>query len=566
MPTILLIQDETSAAATEAALGEVREQGWPVVTIHGVADGIEYLLREPTDCVILDLDLPQTTDLDTFNRLQNVASHVPVVVLTTPEGEQHALLWIHAGAQDYLVKGEFDSRSMLRSIRCALERRQIRNELSRLAQYDPLSGLPNRALFRDRLRQALARSARESVPLAVLFMDLDDFKSANDTLGHDVGDLLLRTVSERLVGCVRRTDTVARMAGDEFTAIIECPTGIPAAAHVAEKIRSTLARPFVLNGHTIQISVSIGIAMAPSVDADPAMADRLLKRADMAMYRSKRQGGNRFQFHSSDMSRELAAQVALERDLQHALPRGEFVLHYQPQFALRDRSPIGLEALLRWRHPKRGLLHPGAFLRTTEDTGLILQVGEWVLRTACQQAAKWDAAGVSSLPLAINLSNLQLRQPDMGPLLARTLAETGWDAHRLELEFTEAGLMGFDRAHETLAPLTALGVRIALDDFGAGLSSLQAVKRLPLSTLKLDPTLTHAVTEGPQDAAVVAAAIALGHALDLRTVAEGLETPEQIAHLVELGCDAGQGYILHPPESAEAITDWLRNRGSAAVA
>jgi diguanylate cyclase (GGDEF)-like protein len=439
----------------------------------------------------------------------------------------------------------------------AIERRQAEAQLQVLAHYDALTLLPNRGLFRDRLDQALAHAERHKGQVAVMFLDLDRFKTINDTLGHDSGDLLLREVSARLRQCVREEDTVARLGGDEFTVILEQINKPEDAAIVAGKIIEALAPPILLSGHETFLTPSIGVTIYPW---DNSNSENLLKNADTAMYRVKQEGGNGYRFFSPEMNTLATGRLEMESGLRRALEREEFVVYYQPKVDLASGAIIGAEALLRWKHPDRGLISPGEFIPILEETGQIEQVGEWVLKTVCSQIRSWQDAAMPSLDVAVNLSARQLQRNNLSTTIAGILKETGLAPSFLELEVTESMLMHDPKyAVDILTQIRAKGVvHIDVDDFGTGYSSLSYLKRFPIDALKLDKSFVDGLPHDEDDVAICRAVIALGHSLKLRVIAEGVENDEQLAFLYHNGCDVIQGYIVSPPLPADAFAQLVR--------
>jgi len=427
--------------------------------------------------------------------------------------------------------------------------------LYRLAHHDALTGLPNRLLFVDRLSQAMAQANRNERLVAVMLLDLDRFKAINDTLGHTMGDLLLRNVAERLVSCVREDDTVARLGGDEFTIMLPEIQYIQDAATVAQKILDAFTQPFFLDGHELFIGTSIGIALYPFNED----LNLLLRDADIAMYEVKQQGGNNYQFYTTEMNTASLRRLSLEGALRRALERGEFVLHYQPQFDLVRNEIVGAEALIRWRHPDLGLLGPMEFIPLAEENGLIIPIGEWALRAACAQNRAWQLAGLPSLRMSVNLSVRQFYQKDLVDTVSRILEQTGLDSRYLELEITESCLM--QNTQTTMAMLSEfnrMGVRFAIDDFGTGYSSLAYLKRFPIDTLKIDRSFVCDIGSDPDDAAIVKAIVALTRSLEMRVIAEGVETREQMDFLRAHRCDEIQGYLVSRPLPAEDFAALLK--------
>ncbi len=460
-------------------------------------------------------------------------------------------------------------------VRDITDRKLTQDRLSFLANYDSLTGLPNRAFFRDRLAQAMTRARRQGTPLALMFLDLDNFKVVNDSLGHAVGDQLLRHVAETVKGCLRDVDsllprggeegfTLSRLGGDEFTVIAEGVAGAEDAALIARRILDALERPYRLLDNELYASASIGITLFPADDSD---LDGLVRHTDMAMYRAKAMGRGTFAFYSEELSAEIAARLQLENNLRRAVEQQEFVLFYQPKADLASGRITGVEALLRWDCPGQGMVPPDRFIAVLEDSGLILPAGAWILRTACAQLAAWDRAGLPRLDLAVNLSARQFSQPLLASFVAETLLETGIEPHRLELELTERLVMEDNVANRNvLAALAALGVRVAIDDFGTGHSSLSYLKRFDIDTLKIDRSFVSELPHDPEDGAIATAIVAMGHSLKMRVVAEGVETQEQADFLRSLGCDEIQGYLLSRPMPAARLAGWLQARQGAVAA
>jgi diguanylate cyclase (GGDEF)-like protein/PAS domain S-box-containing protein len=461
------------------------------------------------------------------------------------------------------------SRSVLREnsrpigsvllIRDIRERKRAEQRLHYMASYDELTGLPNRSLFGDRLGQTLAQAKRSGREAGCIFIDLDRFKAVNDTYGHGIGDKLLNLVAQRLQECVRSVDTVGRLSGDEFAIAISNLAKADDANLVARKVVSALAHPFDLDGHPTYMTASLGIALYPIDGEDPAI---LLKNADTAMFRAKQLGRNNFQFYLPQMNERAAVRLQMETQLRIALERGQFLLHYQPKANLASGEISGFEALLRWQHPERGLVPPLEFISILEDTGLIVAVGEWVLRTACAQIGHWQAQGMPPRPVAVNLSARQFQDKNLGLVIAAIIADSGIDPGLLEIELTESMLMNnAEEATRTLNEINAGGVRLAMDDFGTGYSSLAYLRRFPLDVLKIDRAFIRNVATDPDDAAIVLAMISLAHSMKLEVVAEGVETEAQMSFLRMHGCDEIQGYYFaRPMPAAECTRALAENR------
>jgi diguanylate cyclase (GGDEF)-like protein/PAS domain S-box-containing protein len=449
---------------------------------------------------------------------------------------------------------------VLAIVRDISQRKVLEEQLAHRALHDSLTGLPNRALFVDRLEHALTHTARNGGHLAILFMDLDDFKYVNDTLGHEAGDRLLNMVAKRVQRGLRDQDTLARFGGDEFVVLVEDIMSGHVAEQVAERILKLLEPPFSLAEEELSVSASIGIALS-----FPTASDQwgiLLSQADAAMYEAKRQGKARYAIYDPATHLRSRERLRMGNQLKVALERSEFVLHYQPKVDLRTGTIVHMEALLRWHHPQRGVVLPSEFIPLAEETDLITPLGQWVLKEACSQIRRWQELypRARTLVADVNLSARQFHQPDLGGEAAQILKETGLDPSHLELEITESVLM--EDAPSTAAPLEQLkdlGVRVAIDDFGTGYSSLSYLKRLPVDTLKIDRSFISGLTSDLEDEVLVSGMINLAHALGLRVVAEGVETEQQAARLKAMGCEMAQGYQFYRPVSAEAATSLLAN-------
>jgi diguanylate cyclase (GGDEF)-like protein/PAS domain S-box-containing protein len=438
----------------------------------------------------------------------------------------------------------------------AVRRHQTQTRLAYMAEFDGLTGLPNRNLLHDRLTQSLAQASRREWQGAVLFIDLDRFKLVNDTLGHHVGDRLIAEVGRRLQQCLRAGDTVGRVSGDEFGVVLAELAQADHAAIVAQKILDALARPFDLGGNEAYVTASIGISVFPSDGAD---AETLLKNADMAMYRAKELTRNAYCFFTGEMNQRSVAKLQLNTDLRRAIERREFVLHYQPKIDLADGRLDGVEALLRWNHPQRGMVSPADFIPALEDSGLILPVGEWVLEEAAAQLRAWQREGLRPVPVSVNLSAKQFRRRDLDALIHRTLSAAGVPATLIELEITESCLMEDpEDAVRLLASLRGAGLRISVDDFGTGYSSLSYLTRLPLNALKIDRSFVRDAVSSGEAASIVRAVIDMAHNLSFIVVAEGVETAEQMAFLQRHRCDLGQGYLFARPMPAAQLAERLK--------
>jgi diguanylate cyclase (GGDEF)-like protein/PAS domain S-box-containing protein len=676
--SILLIQEDSADAATVSAVLSKTTDAWAqVVWVKTLEEALRHLAggSEETGIVaiLVDLFLPDSRGLDTFESIFAVAPHTPILVLCALEHEDLAKQAVQKGAQDYLLQGRLDDYLLPKALASMIDRaanaealfaekeraevtlnsigdavmscdiggritylnivaelltgwtrteavgrpveevfrildggthaaasnpmmaainanktvllspnsilsrrdgveaaiedsaapihdrrgqvtgavmvfhdvsstRALSLKMSHQAQHDSLTDLPNRILLHDRLIQAMAMAHRHAQKLAVIFLDMDRFKNVNDSLGHDVGDRLLILVAQRLLGCVRSSDTVSRQGGDEFVILLpELLRGQDAAIR-AEKILAALSAPYEIDAHSVHVSASLGIVIFPDDGKD---AETLLKNADFAMYHAKDCGRSNYQFFREDMNVRALERQAIEDGLRRAVERDELVLHYQPILDLWSGAPTGVEALLRWRHPDRGLLLPAQFMSIAEESGFIVPIGRWVLGEACRQSKVWEVTGLPSMRIAINVSAVELRDKDFVEHVRIILADSGLAPHLLELELTETFLMQDSSSTAVvLRSLKDLGVRLALDDFGTGYSSLSHLKGFPIDTLKIDRAFVTELTTNADDASIVRAVITLGKSLQIRVVAEGVESAEQLAKLQDYLCPEAQGFYF----------------------
>ena len=451
-------------------------------------------------------------------------------------------------------------QSVAEQLGSVIQRKHAEERLHHLAHFDALTGLPNRLLFVDRLNRAMVDASRHQRLVGVALLDLDRFKTINDSLGHGVGDLLLKGTADRLSACVREGDTVARLAGDEFTLILSDMGHQDHAAHVAKKILNSLAQPFQIDGHELFTSASLGMTLYPT---DDGSIDGLLRNADVAMYRAKQSGGNGYAFYSVDMTVKARERLALENELHQALAHDQLLLHYQPIVDLRSGEVDTFEALVRWRHPRRGLMTPGEFIPLAEESGLIVSLGEWVLRTACQQfhACRDICPGKR---LAVNVSARQFQQRDVAQTMLAIVRDVGLAPDLLELEITESLLMrNMETTLAVMRELSDHGVRFSIDDFGTGYSSLGYLKNLPIARVKIDRSFVSNIPRDTNDVAIVAAIISMAHDLGLQVIAEGVETREQVDLLRKRGCDAVQGHYYSVPLPASEMMLRFKQRSGA---
>jgi diguanylate cyclase (GGDEF)-like protein len=555
LPRLILVEDnESDARLVQEMLRFSGAEPFEVVHHTRVGDACQDLAESGAACVLLDLSLPDADGLEAVTRAQKAAPEVPIVVLSGREDEVLALAAVQEGAQDYLMKGS-DGSHIARAIRYAIERKRVEVQLNYQAMHDPLTKLPNRNVFLDRLRHALARSRRQPRSVAVLFLDFDRFKVINDSLGHETGDHLLIETAQRLSGVLRPADTIARFGGDEFTILCEDIDGEIEACAIAQRVLEAVSMSFSIEDTEVHLTASLGIAIASPTSGPQEM----IRDADAAMYRAKDLGKSRFEIFDEVMRARALERMDLENALYRAVERGELRLLYQPLMHLHSGRVEGTEALLRWEHPERGLLLPDEFIGVAEETGRIVEIGAWVLRDACRQAAQWaKMRDGQPVWMSVNLSARQLQDPGLVPMVAQVIAETGIEPSSLCLEITESVMIADAAASRaTLAALKSTGVRIAIDDFGTGYASLSFLKDFPADVLKVDRSFVAGIGNDQADGPIVAAVVNLAQMLGLVTVAEGVETAEQFEAVRLLGCGFGQGFLFERPVSADAVTALL---------
>jgi diguanylate cyclase (GGDEF)-like protein/PAS domain S-box-containing protein len=689
LPLKILLIENDPAAATEIRAALTAGGGVPfeVEWVRQLSDGLERLNKKGIAAVLLELSLPDSRGIETFDKLFTAAPDVPILILGGHANEALAKEAVGRGAQDYLLAGHLDSYSLPRALRNAIERKAVEDalyvekeralvtlnsigdavlctdisgnviylnlvaesmtgwpreeaigkplaevfqiidgvtrkpardpmemavaqnravgltvdcvlirrdafesaiedsaapihdragrvigavivfhdvnaaramshQMTHSAQHDVVTNLPNRLLLNDRISQAISLARRQNRSLAVIFLDLDRFKYINDSLGHATGDKLLQSVSKRLLAGVRGSDTVSRQGGDEFVILLSEISHPEDAATSAKKIILSLNEPHSIDGHDLDIAGSIGISVYPEDGED---AETLIKNADTAMYHAKEKGRNNFQFFKPEMNRRALERQSLEGSLRHAIDRGEFLLHYQPKVNLFTGQITGAEALIRWRHPERGLVSPAQFVPIAEDCGMILPIGRWVLREACKQAREWQDAGLPFKRVSVNVSAIEFRAKTFLEEVRATLRESGLAACCLDLELTEDVLMHNAKSTASvLQELKRMGVHLAVDDFGTGYSSLSYLRQFPIDVLKIDQSFVHQISDDPNDSAIVRAIIDMGKNLKQRVIAEGIETQEQLALLQAWHCAEGQGYLFSRPVPAAQFAHLLQ--------
>jgi diguanylate cyclase (GGDEF)-like protein len=574
-PSLLVVDDvpENLHALLEALKGEFRIQ----VASNG-AKALEAVQSQtPPDLILLDILMP---DMDAYEVCRRVkatpaGNRIPVIFVTMVGAVQDKVRGFAVGASDYITK-PFDIDEVRARIRVHLELARLRRFLEdlvaqrsamlqvseekyrTLAHRDALTGLSNRVLFAEQLDQAIAQAERSQGQFALMVLNLDKFAAINESFGHGLGDQLLIEVARRLRTVLPNGEAIARVGGDEFHILLERDEAAPWMDLSAQRLIEALAQPFDLEDRRLYVGASIGIALYPD---DGRSADVLLSHADAALHRAKDEGRSTLRFFSPDMTRQARERLTLEADLRHALEEQQLRLHYQPQLDLASGQIVGLEALVRWQHPQRGLVSPAQFIPMAEESGLIVPLGDWVLREACRQIKAWETQGLAPRQTAVNISAVQLSRSDLVNTVRQALTQADLPPHRLELEITESCLVvDRDRAIHSLGELRGLGLRLSVDDFGTGYSSLAYLQQLAVHKLKVDISFVRDITTNPGNASIVRAIIALGHSLGLEIVAEGVETAEQAAQLRELGCQVIQGYLVSRPLPADDITRLLSAR------
>lgn len=520
---------------------------------HDRLDGaLPAIFGDDYDLVLLDYYWGNGhTAQDLLTAAKTQACTTPIVVMTSEMETEVDREAIRAGAADYLIKGHIDTQLLERTLRYAIERKRTEQHLSRLAHYDTLTDIPNRILFRDRLEHAIRLADRDQGQFALMFIDLNGFKQVNDSFGHDTGDTMIRVCADRLKECMRRSDSVARMGGDEFTLLLENTDNGANIAHIAEKIIERIGAPYHIGGYEMRIGCSIGIAVYPDGGRD---AESLLKNADMAMYQAKQQDDSSYRFFTEAMNKAVRLQLRMESDLRAALRLNQLSLEYQPRIDLNTGDIVAMEALLRWQHPERGLLDAKEFISVAEDTGLINDIGYWIVERACKDLRLLQRECHLELRMAVNLSVRQFRDEQLVHRLAGTLNELDVPGRNLEFELTEASLMdNLDLVSLCMRPLSHLGLEFSLDQFGSGSCSFLHLQRLPIRAVKIDSRFLAALNHNEDDQRLVRAMINLAHNLGKVVIAESVETQEQRDWLQAAGCDQMQGYLFCAPQPVDKV-------------
>ena len=571
-PRVLIIDDEEQI---RHLLIDVLGNAYDCSDAGSAEEALAALSEHTFDLVISDIDMGAMSGLELVPHVHSRSPDTVVVMISGNQDIGFAIEALRVGAFDYITK-PIDLRHVEASVERALnhcnllkEKRRYKEQLEVLLQertaqvdwlayYDTVTKLPNRALFEDRLTQAVSVAKAAHQSLGVLFISLDQFKKVNDSLGHGPGDILLREFAERLKSCISRSDTVARFGSDEFALLRTQIDGTKDLIETIASLSQVLKFSFDLPGHELFATASVGVSLFPLDGED---CQTLLKNAGAALYKAKRSGGANYQFFTADMHELATKRLELESNLRRAIQNEEFLLHYQPRVSVDSLTITGLEALIRWQHPQLGLIPPSEFIPLAEDTGLIVPIGEWVLRTACLQGQRWRDQGFAPVQIAVNISARQFHDQDLSQTVIRILEETGLSPKYLELELTESSIMqDAEFASEMLNRLKSMGINLSIDDFGTGFSSLASLKRLPIDALKIDRSFVKEATTDPDDAQLVMAIITLAHNLRLKVTAEGVETEEQLRFLQLLRCDEIQGYFFSKPLPADKLASVFEPR------
>lgn len=558
---VLLIEDNPGDAKLVEVLLEANNNTnkyFDLICVGLLSEAFPILEQGGISAILLDLGLPDGNGLDSLTQIYTAALTIPIVVLSAEEDELLAIQSVQLGAQDFLVKSGISELVLRRSLYYAIERKNLLEQLQYLAHYDVLTGLANRKLFYDRLKQDIVSARRSKKSLALIFLDLNGFKLVNDSLGHRSGDDLLKEVAKRLQHCIRTTDCAARMGGDEFTLILNDLNNAEDAALIADKILQSLAEPLILNAQQITTHASLGIAIYPDDCAD---LETLIGAADTAMYQAKESGHEKkggFHFFSAAMGAKVQRNTDKIERLNAAFEHDEFELHYQPTVDVRSGMIVGMEALLRWRHPEQGLLTPAKFMTDLENSGLIVPIGNWVLQQACAQSKSWQRQGFASLPISVNISTRQFRQSGFVDTVVNALQENHLAPSLLELEFHEATLWEDDEySMQELNRLSQMGIKLSLDNFGNDMISFKSLSKFPIHAIKIDQSLIQQNSLHSSEAVIAKAAIEIARIFRIKGLATGVENESQLEMVRHIACDDAQGYLYGRPlpvnEASELI-------------
>jgi len=559
---LLVDDDETDRIAIKRALSKANKST-VIFEAQGFKDAIQLLTRQRFDCILLDYCLSGKDGLDLIKEIHAEGlSDAPVVMLSGMDDELKMLSCLKEGAQDFLLKSEITTSALVRAMRYAEERKNVALQMRYLAQHDSLTGLSNRSLFIENVKRAVTRSRRSNTLFAIIFIDLDNFKNINDTLGHEAGDQLLMIIAERIKLAFREEDVIGRLGGDEFAVLLEGIVAEASLIKTAQNLLNITKAPLDIANRTIHSTASLGIATYPSC-ADEATA--IIKCADLAMYKAKQSGRNGFCFYSEDLQTLADDYADIKSDIHNALTRCEFELYYQPKIRTSDCTITGVEALIRWHHPTRGFVPPDQFIPIAESLGLINDIGDWVIEEACGQLKAWMSSYQhlhQNFRMAINISVHQIRQLNLEDKFCRVLDNNQIPYELVELELTESALIDdLGRCTEILSALNNLGFQFSIDDFGTGFASFRHLLQLPLKTLKIDKSFIDHICSSNKNYEIVKAMIVMAHALEMKVVAEGVEKIEQAQLLQTLACDNLQGYYFCKPLTAQDIEKLLAEPG-----
>ena len=547
-PVILVVDDDP---ALRLVLRHTMEQeGYHVVEACNGLEAIQTTIRQQPDLILMDAVMPEMDGFRATSELKSIQEHehIPVLIITSLDDDHSISQAFSAGACEYITK-PINWSVMRHRVRRLLYTAETERKIKHLAYHDTLTGLPNRLLFMDRMDQAISRAMRTDGKFTLLFIDIDNFKVINDSMGHEAGDKLLTAVTSRLQQTLRRSDSIARLGGDEFTVILENISDPEDTIFVANNLLEVLAEPIAINNRKVCIGASIGVAIYPH---DGKSFGMLLKNADIAMYRAKERGRNTFEFYTAEMSALAMKRMELENGLRAAIENEEFVIYYQPKFNLKERRLVGMEALVRWEHPTSGLIPPDDFIPLAEETGLINPLGEWIIETACKQLHEWQKKGYQVPDLAINISARQFQEQNLPDIFQQVIDQYHLTPENIEIELTENILV---QDHQTakvmLNQLHDMGMKIAIDDFGTGYASMAYLKDFPINTVKIDRSFVSGIPSDTENMAIVKAITGLTQALGLSLIAEGVETDQQLEFLTAIDCEQGQGYYWSKPLAAE---------------
>jgi diguanylate cyclase len=536
-------------------LAQVRNVKYDLIWCDQLEHALPHILGNEFDVVLLDFFWGDLSARDLLNAAKVQANKTPIVIMTDEMEIEVDRDVIRTGAADYLIKGQIDHLLLERTLRYAIERKQTEMYLARLAHYDQLTDIPNRILFRDRLEHVIHLANRDKTSFALLFIDLNGFKQVNDTFGHDAGDSIIRICAERLNSCMRRSDTVARMGGDEFTLLLSHIDNHTDVAHIAEKMIELISAPAEIKGYEVVVGCSIGIAVFPQAGRD---AESLLKNADMAMYKAKQEEGSSFCFFTDVMNKSVRKQLRMEANLRKALKKNQFFLQYQPRIDVKQNKIIALEALLRWNSPEQGVMNASEFISAAEDTGLIIAMGYWAIRQACNDLKHIHQHVGYCISMSINMSMRQFKDERLVHEIASIFEEFNIQAGDIEFELSESSFMeNIELVSLCMRPLAFFGINFALDSFGTGSSSFIHLQRLPIGSVKLAPHLLAEVETNSSDRRLVSAMINLAHNLGKQVIADGVETIAQKQWLQEVGCNQMQGYYFAQPQSLVDLMQML---------